>query len=188
MPGDKIVMSDKLKSTIGRLQEGPQEVDLLFSTKSMIARHPDFDEEGKRVTKQTEKEIKDKVTKHFTNELLRKIYTDLTDEQGDALRRSLSTKLNGFNNGPAMDKYNIKDWMFPLFQDLKEIAESKTILFVEQVGRDFNGWKIKFKYAPSIGEFVEITNTEQRMCFTRDHLIKNSPFMVYQQFKAGCNV
>lgn len=188
MSGDKIVIGTSMSTVVEGMRTTPEDVQILFSHKSLMARHPDFDEEGKRVSKQTEKEIKDKVTKHFTNELLRKIYTDLTDEQGDALRRSLSTKLNGFNNGPAMDKYNIKDWMFPLFQDLKEIAESKTILFVEQVGRDFNGWKIKFKYAPSIGEFVEITNTEQRMCFTRDHLIKNSPFMVYQQFKAGCNV
>lgn len=134
------------------------------------------------------KDLSSKIAKQFTNEMYRKVVPELTDEQCDSLRKNLRNKLEALNTNSPISSQQIKDWMFPLFQDLKEIAESSTIMFVEQPGRDFNGWKVKFVYTPSIGEFVELTKDGQRMCFTRDHLIKNSPFMLYQQFKAGCNV
>lgn len=190
MSGDKIVIGTSMSTVVEGMRTTPEDVQILFSHKSLMARHPDFDEEGNRVAKQTEKEIKDKVTKHFTNELLRKIYTDLTDEQGDALRRSLSSKLNVYNTepGPSIDKYTIKDWMFPLFQDLKEIAESKTIMFIDQPVRDFNGWQVTFNFDSAIGEYVRLTNGNSGHTYTRQYLIDHSPFTVYQIFKGAVNV
>lgn len=49
--GDKIVLGNTLKTTLSKINKDDADVEVLFSHKSLMARHPDFDENGVRVSR-----------------------------------------------------------------------------------------------------------------------------------------